>query len=164
MTQIGTNASVKAVSVLSGPAGVAVNIAALAVNLNITSGPPAVPQVLAQNVAPDIAERAGTAQYPIVQVYCGKLQNLLREKSRTFSGTVEMIAEVRISQDRLDGLEVLLQLYVEAVTAALDQTRGDWGSGMFYTGGYEVSYTPVKHGGRNFLQTAKVTFVLDVSV
>ena len=161
MTQVGTNAAAKTVSVLSGPAGVAANVAALAVNLNVTTGPPA---VLAQNVAPDIAERAGTAQYPIIQVYCGKLQNLLREKSRTFSGTVEMIAEVRISQDRLDGLEVLLQLYVEAVTAALDQTRGDWESGMFYTGGYEVSYTPVKHGGRNFLQTAKVAFVLDVSL
>ena len=163
MTQIGMNASARAVSALSGPAGVAANIAAVA-DLNDLAAPPAALQVLAQNVAPDIAERAGTAQYPIIQVYCGRLDNLLREKSRTFSGTVEMIAEVRVSQDRLDGLELQLQLYVDGVSASLDQTRGDWGSGMFYTGGYTISYAPVKHGGRNFLQTAKVAFVLDVSV
>jgi hypothetical protein len=164
MTQVGTNATAKAVSVLADPAGVAANVAVLAEDLNTAAAPPVAPQILSQNVAPELQERAGTAQYPLVQVYCGKLDNLLREKSRIFSGTAEMIAEVRVTQDRLDGLEDQVQLYVDAVTATLDQARGDWGNGMFFGGRYDVAYAPVKHGGRNFLQTAKVSFLLDVSV
>lgn len=74
-----------------------------------------------------------------------------------------MTAEVRVSQDRLEGVESQLQLYVDALTQVLDQGRGDLGDGVFYAGGYEVSYSPVKHGGRNFLQTAKVTFTVDIS-
>jgi hypothetical protein len=34
---------------------------------------------------------------------------------------------------------------------------------MYYTGGYEVALGAVKHGGRNFIQTAKITFQIGVS-
>jgi hypothetical protein len=34
---------------------------------------------------------------------------------------------------------------------------------MFYSGGYEVVFGPVKRGGRNFLQAAKITFEIGVS-
>lgn len=34
---------------------------------------------------------------------------------------------------------------------------------MFYAGGYKVEFGPVKRGGRNFIQAAKITFELDVS-
>ena len=36
------------------------------------------------------------------------------------------------------------------MTKALSASRGDWGDGMFYTGGYEVSFGRVKQGGKNF--------------
>jgi len=49
------------------------------------------------------------------------------------------------------------------VTQVLDANRGSWGQGMFFTGGYEVKFDPVQHGGRNFLQVAKVTFEVDLS-
>jgi hypothetical protein len=71
--------------------------------------------------------------------------------------------EVRHSQDRLDGLQDALELYVDSVTQVLDGERGDWGNGLFYAGGYDVSLGAVKHGGRNFLQTAKILFQIDVS-
>ena len=45
-----------------------------------------------------------------------------------------MAIEVRVSQDRLEGIEEQLQMYVDAVTQVLDQNRGDWGEGMFYAG------------------------------
>jgi hypothetical protein len=45
----------------------------------------------------------------------------------------------------------------------LDSNRGSWGQGVFFTGGYEVSFDPVQHGGRNFLQVARVSFEVDLS-
>jgi hypothetical protein len=73
------------------------------------------------------------------------------------------VAEVRISQDRIEGLEQQLRLYVDGVTQVLDTNRGSWGQGMFYTGQYEVRFDPVQQGGRNFLQIAKVIFEVDLS-
>jgi hypothetical protein len=49
------------------------------------------------------------------------------------------------------------------VTQVLDQNRGDWGEGMYYTGCYEATFGPVKHGGLNFIQIGKVTFEVGVS-
>lgn len=74
-----------------------------------------------------------------------------------------MVVEVRQSQDRLNAIETNLETLVDAVCALLDDARGDWGSGTFYTGGYEVSYDAVIRGGRNFLQRAKVGFNVEVS-
>ncbi len=91
-------------------------------------------------------------------MYCEKISNDLREKFRTFSGKAHMAIEVRVSQDRIEGLENLLQSHVDAVTRILDQNRGDWGNGMFYTGGYEAVFGEMAHGGRNFIQTGKITF------
>ena len=71
---------------------------------------------------------------------------------------------MRVTHDRLEGLDQMAQAYVDALTQVLDSNRGDWGDGLFYTGGYTVTYQPVKHGGKNFLQTAKVSFDLQVSV
>ena len=73
------------------------------------------------------------------------------------------MAEVRVSQGRLEGIEQQLRLYVDAVTQVLDANRGDWGQGMFFTGGYEVKFDPVQYGGRNILQVAKVIFEVDLS-
>ena len=56
-----------------------------------------------------------------------------------------------------------LRLYVDAVTQILDGNRESWGQGMFFTGGYEVKFDPIQHGGRNFLQLAKVIFEVDLS-
>ena len=121
-------------------------------------------QVTSQNVSFELSERAQAVKYPVVHVYSDRVRNLLTEKFRTFSGKVRTVAEVRVSQDRIEGLEDQLRLYVEAVTQVLDVNRGSWGEGAFFTGGYEVSIDPVRHGGRNFLQVAKVEFEVDLSV
>ena len=52
---------------------------------------------------------------------------------------------------------------MDAVCALLDDSRGDWGNGAFYSGGYDVSYEPVGRGGKNFLQRATVGFDIEVS-
>lgn len=119
--------------------------------------------ILAQNVSVEISEKTGGTQYPALLVYCDKLSNTLKEKFRQFSGRAHLVIEVRHSQDRLDSIESNLQVYVDAVCALLDDARGDWGDGSFYTGGYDVQYEPVARGGVNFLQRAKVGFDVEVS-
>src|SRR5580658_3831409 len=123
--------------------------------------PPA--YIVAQNMAIDIFEKSSVVKYPLVQVYSDRVRNVLTEKFRTFSGKIRTVAEIRVSQDRIEGLEDQLRLYADAVTQVLDSNRGSWGQGAFYTGGYEITFDPVKQGGKNSLQVAKVTFEVDMS-
>ena len=120
-------------------------------------------RIINQNVPFPLAERAKGVNYPVIYVYADRVRNLLTEKFRTFSGKVRTVTEVRVSQDRLEGIEDQLRLYAEAVTQVLDGHRGSWGQGAFYTGGYEVTFDPVQHGGLNFLQIGKVSFEVDFS-
>lgn len=159
MTQkIGSAISDQIIQLIVAPAGANATLAAL----SAAALDPA--QVRAQNVAPDLMERSETVNYPAVNVYCEKLVNALKEKSRSFSGSAQMMVEVRHSGDRLEGLQDALELYTDAVTETLSASRGDWGNGMFYAGGYEVSFAAVKHGGRNFIQTAKIALEIGVSI
>jgi hypothetical protein len=124
---------------------------------------PAGAPLRAVNAAAELMERGGLTQYPVVSVYCEKVVNDLREKFRSFSGTVQMAIEVRHSQDRLDGIEEALEAQTDAVTLALSASRGDWGDGAYYAGGYQVSFGRTTRGGKNFSQAAKVTFEIAVS-
>lgn len=119
--------------------------------------------ISALNASVDISEKTGYVQYPALLVYCDKLSNALKEKFRRFSGKAHVVVEARYSQDELKGLESTAEVYVDAICALLDDSRGDWGSGFFYAGGYDVSYEPVARGGRNFVQRAKVGFDVEVS-
>jgi hypothetical protein len=163
MLQIAGASTQKALGVLAASDGLPAAVEAL----NLQQGmklPSITPQqIIAQNVTPELSEQSSANNYPLVYVYCNKVVNLLREKFRTFSGETQMVVEARVSQDRLDQLETNLQAYVDAVTQVLDNSRGDWGDGVFFDGEYEVAFGGVKHGGRNFLQIAKVSFVLEIS-
>jgi hypothetical protein len=124
---------------------------------------PGVRSIVALNANVDIGEKTGHAQYPALLVYCDKVSNSLKEKFRQFSGKAHLVVEVRCSQDRIEGLEASTQLYVDAVCALLDDSRGDWGNGSFYSGGYEVNYEAIGRGGKNFLHRARVGFEIEVS-
>lgn len=119
--------------------------------------------IVIQNASTEIAERTQTVRYPAIYLYCEKLTNSLTEKFATFSGKCRLVIEVRCSQDRMDGIERTLERYVDAVCRVLSDSRGTWQDGGFYTGGYEVAYSSLKHGGKNFLQTAKISFDVEVS-
>jgi len=119
--------------------------------------------IVLQNVSIEIAEASGQAQYPALLVYCDKVQNLLQEKFRGFSGRVHLVIEVRQSQETLHLIEQNTEMYVDAVCALLGEARGDWGDGASYSGGYEVDYEPVAMGGKNFIQRAKVSFAVELS-
>jgi hypothetical protein len=119
--------------------------------------------VFVQNGAPDLLERSQTVRYPAIYLYCEKLTNSLKEKFATFSGKGRLVVEVRCSQDRIEGMESLVERYADAVCRVLDGARGSWQDGAFYTGGYEVAFASLKHGGKNFLQIAKISFDVEVS-
>lgn len=163
MTQIAGVTTKKVMTILATGNGVPGVVAALTSGMSVTVPPIAATQIIAQNVAPDIAEKSVVSKYPLIYVYCNKMANELKEKFRRFSGDAQMVAEVRVSQDRLDDIETNMQVYLDAVTQVLDSNRGDWGDGVVYGGGYEVTFGGVKHGGRNFIQIAKVSFDVDIS-
>jgi hypothetical protein len=161
--KIGSAATAKVLQRITGPSGVNAGLGALTEGEGAFASLVDTSQVRAQNVASDIAERALGVKYPAVNVYCEKIVNDLRQKFQTFSGQVQMAIEVRQSQDRLEGMEDSLELYVDAAMQMLDGSQGDWGDGMYYGGGYQVAFGPVKQGGKNFMQVAKVTFEIGVN-
>ncbi len=163
MAQVASIGTQKVLDLLQSPNGLQPVVAGIANELGMKPGSVIAAAIVGQNIAADVLEKSSGAAYPAVQIYCERVTNLLREKFRVFSGKARMAVEARVSQDRIEGIDSVLQLYVDGVTEVLDANRGDWGQGMFYTGGYEVSYGPVRHGGRNFLQSAKIVFEIDIS-
>ena len=151
------------VSMLESPSeGVNIRVGAI-VSADSTLEVIGIRSVIAANASIDLSEKAGQMNYPMLMVYCARLSNTMQEKFREFSGSAQMVVEVRHSQSQLSGMETNLQVYVDAVCALLDDSRGDWGSGIFYAGGYDVSYEPVVQGGRNYLQRARIGFDVEVS-
>ena len=164
MIGIGGATATKVLQLLVGPEGLNASIGTLTASTGILV--PQIPEehIFTDNVSSDLAETSAGAKYTSVYVYCEKIANVLTEKFRGFSGRIQMAVEVRVSQDRLEGLAKKLQLYTDAVSQVLGQSRGDWGQGLFYGGAYEVNFNAVKHGGRNFIKTGKIIFQVDASV
>jgi hypothetical protein len=156
-------ATTKVREIMAAATGLPFMVGEAAAREGIAAAPVVAAQIVATNVAFETAEKTAGAKYPAVYVYCAGLTNGLKEKFRTFSGKLHMAVEVRVSHDRLEGLDKQVQVYADAVAQVLDAHRGDWGRGMYYTGTYEMEFGPVKHGGRNFIQTAKIQFDVDGS-
>lgn len=162
MLQIAIETTRKLAGLLSSPSGMPAVVAAISSEQGLALPAITPHQIIAQNVTPELAEHTTASKYPLIYVYCSKLVNDLREKFRTFSGDAQMVVEARISQDRLERIDTNLHAYVDAVTAVLDNNRGDWGDGVFYGGGYEITFGGVKQGGRNFIQIAKVSLAVEI--
>ena len=164
MAQAASITARKFIEFLSAPTtGVGPAVSGLAADSGIALAPLPPEHIVNQNIPAAIAERSQAVKYPVVHVYSDRVRNVLTEKFRKFSGKVRTVAEIRFSQDRVEGIEEQLRLYVDAVTQVLDANRGTWGEGAYFAGAYEVSFDPVQHGGRNFLQIARVTFEVDLS-
>lgn len=163
MPAIGAAATRKVVEMLAGGTGLPFTVSNLGQQEKVGLAAIEAAQIASGNIAFEMVEKTAGVTYPAVYVYCEKLSNGLREKFRTFSGTASMAVEIRVSYDHLEKLGRDLHLYAAAATEVLDSHRGEWGSDMFFAGGYEVAFGPVKRGGSSFLQTAKISFDLDVS-
>src|SRR5215204_1726481 len=110
---------------LNGDQGVPDEVEQLIMAGDVSLTPLSAADILERHVTAEIAEKTSGVRYPVVYVYCEKVKNDLRGS---------------------------LQKYVEAVTDVLHKKRGQWTTAVFYTGGYEIQYGPIKRGGKNFVQ------------
>jgi hypothetical protein len=157
-------ATVQLLQLLTAPTGLNTTITTLALAANVGLAPIAASQFFTDNVSSAMAEQSEEIKYTAVYIYCEKITNTLKEKFRSFSGYLQMVIDVRVSQDRLNGIDQVSQLYSEAVAQTLNQIRGDWGQGLFYAGAYDISFGPVKHGGKNFIKGVTISFQLNASI
>ncbi len=163
MTGLTTAATASVFNLLTAPAGL--DIAVNAIAHSFGNGPTISPgSVLVGNTPPEFLEKSAALRYPTIHVYCDKASNKLVEKFRVFSGKISIVVEVRHSHDQIGQVQETLETYISAVCEILDSSRGDLGNGIFYSGGYEVSFAPLKRGGLNFLQIGRVAMELDASV
>src|SRR5271154_310134 len=130
----GTLTSIVVSMLTSTTTGVNARVGAIE-NADLSLEAPGIRTITALNASVEISEKTGYVQYPALLIYCDKLSNTLKEKFRQFSGKAHVVVEARYSQDDLDSLESTIEVYVDAVCALLDDSRGDWGSGLFYGGG-----------------------------
>ncbi len=120
------------------------------------------PQSLALlNAPPDLLDQALDTPYPQVLVFGEQIENLHKEKFATFSGTLRLGLDIRISAEILDQLEMHLHRYVEAAIGALTWGPAEWGDGLVYSGRYTVVCSPVRLAGVTFLQSARISFSLE---
>src|SRR5688572_16458419 len=105
MAQVSTAAVAALVTHLTGPNGLPDRVAQLG-----RSGTLDLPLISSSNietrhVAAEVEEKSSGARYPRVQVYCEKVVNALREKFRRFSGSADLVIEIRVSHEHIDELQ-----------------------------------------------------------
>lgn len=136
-------------------------------NVQVSSGfaLPMIPasQILVSSAGGDLLDKVEQIPYPRISAFTAKLDNTLREKFCSFSGTADAALAISASSDAIRQTEQNIHFYIEAVTDILRQNTGDWGNGLFFSGQFEVQLQPPKAGGTGFVQTATVTCTITVS-
>jgi hypothetical protein len=121
-------------------------------------------QIIGSFVSLEMGDLNLQLTYPRVCVYAGQVANDQREKFRSFSGVVAVITDIWSSASLEQPTELSLHFYAEGVTDILQTNLGDWGDGFRYSGVYGVHLQTPKIGGTGFVQLARLTCNLDVSI
>lgn len=127
---------------------------------------PSIPstQVFLSSATPDIGDLRAQMTYPRICIYTDTIKNTRVEKFRSLSGTVGVTAEVWASANLVQQTDQWIHYYVEALTLVMQQNTGDWQNGLFFSGIYTVQFQAPKAGGLGYMQSAKVTCSLGVSL
>lgn len=121
-------------------------------------------QIVLSSASPDIGDKDVQLTYPRVCLYSAGFKNNQAEKFRSLSGTMGVVADVWASSNLATDSDTWIHYYVSAVSAVLTENRGDWGNGLFFSGVYDAQFQSPKSGGLGFVQMARITFQLTVSV
>lgn len=113
--------------------------------------------------APELVEQAWGGRYPAVHVSCERVKSRPTEKLRRFSGEVQAGIEVRVSQDRMEGITEKVHYYCDAVRDVIERRSGCIGPGLYLSTEATVAIDPVKKGGSHFLQSGRVTCTVIVN-
>lgn len=116
--------------------------------------------VLTRHFSADASDKNTDLVYPLVFVYCSRIENRLETKFSEFSGRVFLTVEVRASEEALDLLDGQAARMAEAVGDTLAEHRGKWTDYAAFDGRYETKFEPAKVAGRNFMQSARVEIEL----
>lgn len=147
-------------SLLLAPGGLNDKLYAIAVRDMVE--PQAVDEdsVLSRHFSADASDKNTDLVYPLVFVYCNRIENRLEAKFSEFSGRVFLTVEVRASEEALDLLDGQAARMAEAVGDTLAQHRGKWTEYAAFDGRYETKFEAAKVAGRNFMQSARVEIEL----
>ena len=121
-------------------------------------------QVVVSSAARELGDREIESNYPRVCVYSSQMKNTQEEKFRSFSGGIVVAADIWASGNLLGDSDQWVHYYVEALTSILRANRGDWGDGFLFSGIYDVQLQPPKIGGFGYVELARVTCALNVSL
>ena len=121
-------------------------------------------QVVLNSASHEIADREILLSYPRLCLYSSQIKNAQREKFRSFSGSIVVTAEVWASGNLIGEADQWIHFYVEGLTSILRANIGDWGDGFSFSGIYDVQLQAPKTGGFGYMELAKLTCSLDVSL
>lgn len=113
-------------------------------------------EVKVLKAAPEHLEKALGSRYPAVILFCERIRSRPTERLRRFSGEAQVGVEVRVTQDRLEGITDRLHYYSDAVRDALERSQGCIGPGLYLSGETAVQVDAVKKGGSHFLQSSRI--------
>jgi hypothetical protein len=157
-------AAKKLLSLLTNDDALTSSISALSMEAGIVVPPLVSSQVVLNSASNDIADKEILLSYPRICLYSNQIKNAQREKFRSFSGSVAVVAEVWASGNLIGDADQWIHFYVEGLTAILRANIGDWGDGFSFSGVYDVQIQPPKAGGFGYTELAKLTCSLDVSL
>ena len=92
MAKIASDVTYHVAQLLKADGGLTPLIAEFALEADLREPVISSAHVVERNVSPEITEKSTGAVYPTFHVYCDKVNNGLREKFRTFSGTARSSA------------------------------------------------------------------------
>jgi hypothetical protein len=121
-------------------------------------------QIIGSFISPDMGDLNLQLTYPRVCIYTSQVANNQREKFRSFSGAISVVADVWSSDSLQQPAELALHFFVQGIAGILQANMGDWGDGFRYSGVYGVQMQTPKLGGLGFVQLARVTCNLDVTL
>lgn len=147
-------------NILSGASGVD-SVLSDMLSPNSSSYPPC--RFYAGNVPVDVLELS-RAHYPLILVYCEKLENTQREKFASLSGIMHMAIELRISAARSQEVSDMTEKYLSAILESLQTSKGTLAKGVHQTGVYQVSFGPIKKGGTELIQTTKISLPIHIHI
>ncbi|MBI4893435.1 MAG: hypothetical protein HY821_22630 [Acidobacteria bacterium] len=148
---------------LEGESGLTASLEALKAAYIRDEHQPDTAQLVLSKIPAEMQERAWGVKYPVLQVYCDRIESRPVERLRRFSGRVRVVVEIRVSGDRLNALSDRLHYYLDAVRDVVERNAGCVREGLYLCQEYEVQVEPVKKGGQNFLQAARIGCVVMVN-
>ncbi len=139
-------------------------VSAIASACNVNVPPITSSQVVLSSASADVADMSLQLTYPRLCLYSSAMKNAQTERFRSFSGSIIVTAEVFASGNLVSDTDQWIHFYVEGMTQILRQNIGDWGNGMFFSGMYDVQLQTPKAGGFGYVESAKVTCSINVSL